>query len=530
MMNWWQRACPALLLIGALLSLPLAAEAGDSCEGLPIVGIVVNRTNIFDTSQPETSAWPYRAANALHVVSRESFIRSMLLFEEGDLYSAAQAEESARILRSLGFINPVAINPRPVEGGVEVTVDTHDRWTLEVGAQLGMFGSRSNHSVTFKEDNFLGFGRQVKVEFESDNERDTWLFGYFDPNLLGKRWQTWLDYEDSSDGYRERVRIERPFYSLLTRRAWGLEWDNHEVMEHLYSESHTKVLGRGLTTSWRLWGGVRLDRGDDTTHRLVLGWENQNRRYQEWKTVPGQPAYPTPEKRKINGIRVGYQSIPDRFVVLEGFRAWSVQEDVSLGPNLDVGVVASLPAFGGDIERFLFDGRVSAATRRGNWLYLAKGWWSGRIDDGQARNVLAGVQVAASQLGRRGWQGRLRVETVVRPDRDVQLTLGADTGLRGWDPDYFDGTGRAVANVQWRTLIDDDVFHLLALGAVFFTDLGHTWGARVGSGTGRVHFDVGVGLLADLKQIGRSNLLRLDIALPDDGSGVVVSVTTSSLF
>jgi hypothetical protein len=42
------------------------------------------RTDIFDLSDPGTSAWPYRWANALHVLTRENFIRSLLLVREGD--------------------------------------------------------------------------------------------------------------------------------------------------------------------------------------------------------------------------------------------------------------------------------------------------------------------------------------------------------------------------------------------------------------------------------------------------------------
>jgi hypothetical protein len=152
----------ALLVLLALVALtPAAVQAQDttsasgapagdgSFDGLPIVRIVFVRENIFDTSKPATSYWPYRAANALHVVTRERFLRSMLLLAEGDAYSEREAAESARILRSLDFLNPVYITPRKVEGGVEVLVETHDQWTLEVGAKLGLFGNRSSQSFSF---------------------------------------------------------------------------------------------------------------------------------------------------------------------------------------------------------------------------------------------------------------------------------------------------------------------------------------------------------------------------------------------
>jgi len=145
-------------------------------------------------------------------------------------------------------------------------------------------------------------------------------------------------------------------------------------------------------------------------------------------------------------------------------------------------------------------------------------------------NLRVGIQLAAAQLGPRGWQARVMVETTRDLDRELQLTLGADQGLRGWDPDAFDGTGRAVANLQWRTLLADELLHVLSLGVVVFADAGKTWGARVGVPTDGVRTDIGVGLLADLTHVGLAQLLRLDVAIPDDGSGPVVTLSSRALF
>jgi hypothetical protein len=42
--------------------------------------------------------------------------------------------------------------------------------------------------------------------------------------------------------------------------------------------------------------------------------------------------------------------------------------------------------------------------------------------------------------------------------------------------------------------------------------------------------DAGVGLLFDLAHLGRSTLLRVDAAVPDDGTGITITVSTSTLF
>ena len=263
-----------LLITASLMAFGVVAGAQETpterLEGEPIVRIVFDRFNVFDTSQPELDKWFYRAANSLHIISKESFLRSMLLFEEGDPFSQHDAEESARILRELGFINPVFITATPVEGGVEVHVETHDQWTLEVGATAGVFGNRQAWGIEFQETNFLGRGKKLDVEYDSDVERDSLSFGYFDPNIRGTRWRAELRYADLSDGFLEKVKVDRPFYSLATRRAWGGLWQRGELTQYLYSLADPVVSGPGRSTQAQIWYGLRTLSSDGGTLPLPV--------------------------------------------------------------------------------------------------------------------------------------------------------------------------------------------------------------------------------------------------------------------
>jgi len=140
------------------------------------------------------------------------------------------------------------------------------------------------------------------------------------------------------------------------------------------------------------------------------------------------------------------------------------------------------------------------------------------------------LRAVGAVTGSAGLRVRVATDLGYRLDGERQLTLGADVGLRGWSPDFFDGTGRALANVQWRALIKDDVFHVLALGFEVFADAGATWDARVGRGTDGVRVDAGFGIIGDLTTIGLVNIARIELGFPDDGSGPTVIVSTSALF
>ncbi len=506
-----------------------AAEASD-LDGLTIERIIYERYAIFDTSDPKTSKWPYRAANAVHIRSREPFIRTMLLFKVGDPYSAADAAESARLLRSLGIMNPVEITAREIEGGVEVIVETHDQWSLQIGADAGLSGNRGTWGVQIQEENLAGWGKELSIAYDSNVERDSWSYGYIDPNVFGTRWVAELVYQNRTDGYLKRIRAERPFFSLDTPRGWGAWWETEELTEHLYSAAESVIDGQRTSEAFRAWYGIRLGGRGGITRRLSVGWDARQNAYDDWQWIDTGDPYPAPQPLDVSGVRVGYEQIANNYEVLYGLRAWSTQEDVALGPNFSAGVTLSAPALGGDTERVLYDGLFSIARHHGRWLLMGDAWLNGRFDGSQPENVVYGIQLAASQIGVRGFQFRLLFDDSYELELDRQITLGADVGLRGWDPDYFDGTGRALVNAQWRTIVFRDVLKLFSVGVVVFVDAGKTWAPRVGADTDGIRTDAGVGLLFDLSRYSLSNVLRFEVGWPDDRSGPVVTLTGSALF
>lgn len=509
---------------------PAQSTKGEDLAGRPIIRIECFRSNVFDTDQPETDSWPYRWANALHITTREAFIRSVILFTEGDPWSPELGTESARILRSMDFLNPVYIEARSEDEGVVVTIRTHDQWTTEFGAKFGAEGSRQAFSVEFNEQNFLGWGRNLTLEYEEDHERTTWTYIYSDPNLFGTRWRGRILFADATDGQREELLAERPFFALATTKSWGLEWKHWRQIEHLYGDGVQVAGGHRDFSLLHLWWGTRIPAAKPLIRRITVGYHLDDRRFSQWEWVDRDRPFPTPDDVRISGPRVTFEQLEDRFQVLTGFRGWSAQEDVAFGHTIRAGLTLSPPETGGDIARTVFDGTWSYRKQSGGWLLLGDVWTSGRLDGRSPANVVTGFQVAASRLGLRGWQFRLKVDEGTDLDREVQLTLGADSGLRGWDPDSFDGTGRAVVNIQWRTLLKEDFLNLFSVGIVIFADAGTTWQPRFGPDTDGVRFDGGIGLLADMTHVGLANILRLDLAMPDDGGGPTIIVTSTALF
>ena len=262
-----------------------AAGPGEIPPGTPIVAITVVRDDIFDTSEPGTSAWPYRWADHLHVLTRERFIRSLLLFKVGDPLDPALLAETERLLRGTGFLSPVTITARPAAGGAEVVVRTHDQWTTEVGLSFGAFGNRRHAGGSLTEENFLGWGKELDVEYDSTSERTTTTFEYKDSLLLGSRWQLQLLHKNASDGKSDGFHLEYPFFALATPRAAAVDWQSVTLTEYLYADGNKAVSGAARTASFLLWGGLRLPGDAITTNRLTLGVFYDEAEFSQWQLV-----------------------------------------------------------------------------------------------------------------------------------------------------------------------------------------------------------------------------------------------------
>ncbi len=518
------------MVLGLVLIAALAApEATVVPPGTKIVAIVVVRDDIFDTSDPATSAWPYRWANALHVLTRERFVRALLLFKEGDTLDPALVAESERILRGTGFLSPVTITVKPVAGGAEVTVRTHDQWTTLAGLSFGVTGNRSHVGGSLSEDNFLGWGKELLVEYDKSTERTTTTLRYKDPLFLLSRWQLELQHKKLSDGRDDEITLQYPFFALSTPRAGGVFWQRADQTEYLYVNSHQAVLGMADTDGFQLWGGVRMPWDSGTTDRLTFGVFQDEVAFHDWRTVYGLP-YPTPEGHDMKGILVGWDHQVDRWLVVSGFRAWQRQEDLPIGPNWSATAGLSLPAFGGDRQRIKLDGALALGLLSGrqySWLNLAS---DGRLESGELVNQVTHVDAGTARTGDVGWRARIWVDLGHELDGDRQLTLGADTGLRGWNPDTFDGTSRAVANLEWRHVLTGEVLHLGIIGGVVFVDAGKTWAPRVGPSTDGIRADIGVGLLIESTRAALLRVIRIEVAKPDRGGKPVFLISGTPLF
>jgi len=514
---------------------PPAIPADEELEraGALIGEIYVDPQNIFNLNDPKEDKVLFRAANRLHIRTRESVVREQLLFQSGDLYEARLLQESERILRSARYLYDASV--RPVawhDGVVDVAVTTRDVWTLNPGISFGRHGGVNTYGFEIEELNMLGTGTSLSLSHKKGIDRESNLIEYKDTHLFGTWTSLRAGYANNSDGSLRRLDLDHPFYALDTRWAGGTSFLDDRRVDSLYDlgkvvdqfHVHERFasayygwsdgLDRGWTRRWRV--GATLD---ENVFDPVPG---------ATPPPPGSPASLVPEDRKLVYPWVSFDLIQDDYGKFMNRDQIGRTEDFYLGTRVTASLGWSDPAFGADRKALMFKASAGHgfAPSEATTLLLAS-TLGGRLESGELRNTLldAALRYYVQQSDHRLFFTTLAGSAGRNLDLDQQLLLGGDNGLRGYPLRYQGGTSRALLTVEQRYFTDWYPFRLFRIGAAAFFDIGRTWGdTAVSTPSLGLLKDVGIGLRIGNSRSGLGNVIHVDLAFPLDGDSSIDKV------
>ena len=246
--------------------------------------------------------------------------------------------------------------------------------------------------------------------------------------------------------------------------------------------------------------------------------------------------FPGPQQtsRKFVYPYIGWQTIQDKYVELTDVNRVGITEDLKLGWSGYVELGWSSDAIGGDGDYLLSRGSLLYREFIGKrHLLTVEGAFNGRynLDESVTDDVTLSTEV--SYLWEQAEQWRFLtsaryVHTKNLP-ADKQLTLGGDSGLRGYPTRYQPGDRSVLLTLEQRYYSNAYPFGLLRVGYAGFLDVGRAWfhdeapdwvPPREGDHFGTLS-NVGVGLRLESIRTRRDRVLHLDIAKPlQDGPEV----------
>jgi len=493
--------------------------------------IDIQRRQISDLSIPDQNHWYNRWGNDLHILTRESVVRARLLFSEGDPYDADVLAQSERALRDQVYLLDAWVQPYRVCGKrVDVAVVTRDMWTLRPDLGFGRAGGNNYSSIGFTDDNFLGWGKQVKIKHQTNPLRSRSYALYDDPNVAGSRWHGHLRVGNNSDGHEHKLILEHPFYRFGTSWAASFTGDYNDRVEPFYFEGDKVNEFRQRTESFEAAGARSLGVSGDTDRRIRFGYSYQD---DSFATASGDlpPPDPFPVDRTLSYPWIGFELFQNRY--LETMNRTRIQrvEDVQRGLHLDVRLGWSDTGYGADVNRAVLQSSVSNAVTPGEDQLLdygveQSGWYNAALDqvedltvDFKSRYWYGGVHE------NRSWYAALDLGWAKNLTADQRFVLGGETGLRGYPFRYQSGDRRALFTLERRYFTDWHPWDLFRVGGAAFFDMGRTWFHDRDNGpNGGWLRDVGVGLRIASDRVESDKILHVDVAFPLDGGSDIDKV------
>ena len=225
-----------------------------------------------------------------------------------------------------------------------------------------------------------------------------------------------------------------------------------------------------------------------------------------------------PRSEFISAPYLEYSFFMPRYSTLRNVGTYELAEDARYGPNLDVSVSEGLHALGSDYHftspsltlgwtfPWCRDGFVSVST--GGALRIQDAVSHGTPVDSIDDTANASVRGATPTYRYLRLVAQATISTRWNDTQNAYLSLGSDSGLRGYAISEFIGQRAVLGQVEARSM--PLPFWVLRVGGVVFYEIG---GAANSLAHLPVYQDIGLGFRALIPQTSR-DLFRFDLGFP----------------
>ncbi|MBB1349048.1 MULTISPECIES: BamA/TamA family outer membrane protein [unclassified Pseudoalteromonas] len=492
-----------------------------------IASIKLKQLNVFNTELEEENIALFRFANRAHIQTEPDVINNLLLFSPGDKYDAKKLAESERLLRKESYLYDAQISATEnCDGDVNVEVVTRDLWTLLPEVNFSRSGGENKSSIGFRESNLLGWGKRLSFSRTTDSDRSGYLFVYDDPNILSTRYRGRLEYADNSDGKRHLLELTYPFYAIDTPFSYGILSYSEQREESLYKRGEEFSEFDQTTDLNRVFIGHSKALNNNWTQRLTLGYTDEQHTFEAIDTTLA----PLADDRSLSYPFISGHWFEDNYIKVRNFDSISRTEDLNLGWNIKSLIGYSDESLSNDDSRAVYSFNFKKAHFTNDntlWRFSADidGYWNKEQKKLENFMATSQVQYYLNTSEDQSWYVKARVQYAKNLTADQQLTLGGETGLRGYPMDYQHGDRSFLVNLEKRYYWEYDLLQLFKVGGAAFVDVGRAWFNDEDNGeNAHVLKNVGVGLRLAPSRANSGTMIHIDIAAPVDSYDDVDSV------
>ncbi len=438
-----------------------------------------------------------RAGNKLHVKTRVSTIRNLLLFRENQVFDSLLVKESERLVRNSTYITDVSFfvqQSTQYTDSVDIFIRELDRWSIIPGGDL----SSKRMAFTLREENFIGLGHEFRNSIVWNHTTGNYAFRtrYHVPNFHNTFINSTLQYgTDEYGNFVKSFAVDRPFYSPFARWAAGVNISQHLRKDSVWDENFMQF----KYNAQDVWAGsaIRIFKGNTaysrTTNFISAARFIRIRYLEQPPPTLDTLQYYTDENFYLASLGISTrQYVQDKYIFKFG-----ITEDVPVGRVMN---------FTGGVQQKNNFGRTYLKARWSSGNYHSYGYLSSHLEvatfiyrsSTQQGVINAGATYFTNLLTLGNWKFRQFIKPWAtfgfrRTDYD-QLSINDGYGIPGFNSPHLAGNSRLLLTSQTQTYAPWDFigFHF---GPYFTFAMGMLGDRETGFRNSRLYSQFGLGVI-----------------------------------
>jgi hypothetical protein len=321
-------------------------------------GFIINKIYIFrlgfnqdiNDTTPQKRDLGVRIANALHIKTKEKFIKANLFFNEGDNIFPYLIADNERHLRSQPYLQDakIVIKETLLQNSADVYVYVKDNFSIGAGGNLN---GNTNFDAELKDENFLGNAARLSAKVlydESRNPKTGFGAEYLQRNIGGSFADFSVGFKAFNNAFSSGKPEESYLYAKIDRAlvspylpfTGNAEISLHQTKNAYTTDSIFEKNSNYKFIDFDAWGGYNLG----TKRYLISNTQSRIRKFialrvfhHQFQQVPGKYVN-TIDLNYINstGFLGAINIFKQNFYKAKYIYGFGRQEDVPEGFNVSL--------------------------------------------------------------------------------------------------------------------------------------------------------------------------------------------------
>ena len=444
--------------------------------------IIFKPQTIFDKNE-EGFTFLHRWANAIHIDTKIITLENEAnFFIKKCTKTFADMAELERHLRSRKYLRDAEVSTD--EDVENITITTWDNWSLMPTLSFGRKGGINTYSFGIKERNLLGLGIDTEIESYRNAQRSGYKLVATIPLFQKQNTSVKLGFADNDDGQQRSLFLHKIFAGFHTKTAYHIGFNEESRNDTIFQNGlDQSVFGHDISFKEASYAWLNFN-SDNRLLRYRFGITQDKETFTELSDeenidLSNPPLTNVkPEDRDLLYPWIAFEYIEKDFRKLTNVHLITQIEDFNHGWQLN----SSLGIGNGNKENSawtVWKMRVKKGFNlHDNSLLLLDLALANDIYQHRDSRLLVRLSGEYFYQLNKNWGFYLSNTNVISKNQyiDQPVTMGGNTGLRGFPLQYQHGQDSIKVTSEIRYYPEINLFKLFDLAAVAFVDAGRTYG------------------------------------------------------